>query len=224
MIAKPTAAKKSAFWMVWEFLGEIHDIIKNQGGIAMLILLGPSASGKTESAKIMINRYPISRVVTATTRPKRVREIDGFDYHFFSESEFEEKRKSGYFAETAYYNGYRYGTPLNELKDDKLIILEPQGLAAFLMLKRCEIVAIYLKTDEATRRDRMQLRGDDPEAIEKRIRQDRQDFALERTRGLDLVIDTTAISLAALADRIYDAYQRLLQDKKCLKNQMKAGE
>lgn len=48
----------------------------------MLILIGPSASGKTEAAKIMINRYPISRVVTCTTRKKRINEIDGFDYHF----------------------------------------------------------------------------------------------------------------------------------------------
>ena len=54
----------------------------------MLVLIGPSASGKTESAKIMINRYPISRVVTCTTRKKRINEIDGFDYHFFSIEEF----------------------------------------------------------------------------------------------------------------------------------------
>jgi guanylate kinase len=185
-----------------------------QEGMKLLILLGPSASGKTESAKIMINRYPISRVVTATTRPKRASEIDGFDYHFFSEMEFEKRKSQGYFAETAYYNGFRYGTPNPELRDDKLIILEPQGLASFLHLKRSGIVAIYLKTDEETRQTRMQLRGDDQAAIAKRIQQDRIDFALERTQGLDLVIDTTAISLSDLADRIYQTYLRLLEDKK----------
>jgi guanylate kinase len=91
----------------------------------MLILVGPSASGKTESAKIMINRYPISRVVTCTTRPQRVNEIDGFDYHFVSDSRFLQLLKQNYFAETAVYNGFCYGTPLEELRDDKLIILEP---------------------------------------------------------------------------------------------------
>ena len=101
----------------------------------MLILLGPSASGKTESAKIMLNRYPISRVVTCTTRPKRVNEIDGFDYQFVTEEEFDRLIETKYFAETATYNGYRYGTPLNQLRDDKLIILEPRGLASFTKLR-----------------------------------------------------------------------------------------
>lgn len=41
----------------------------------MLVLIGPSASGKTESAKIMINRYPISRVVTCTTRKKELTKL-----------------------------------------------------------------------------------------------------------------------------------------------------
>ena len=59
----------------------------------MLILLGPSASGKTETAKIMINRYPISRVVTCTTRPMRVNEIDSFDYHFLTETDFMQKAR-----------------------------------------------------------------------------------------------------------------------------------
>ena len=54
----------------------------------MLVLVGPSASGKTESAKIMMNKYPISRVVTCTTRPQRINEIDEFDYHFLSCEEF----------------------------------------------------------------------------------------------------------------------------------------
>lgn len=183
----------------------------------MLILLGPSASGKTESAKIMINRYPISRVVTATTRPKRVNEIDGFDYHFFSDTEFLAKQKTGYFAETAIYNGYRYGTPRNELQDDKLIILEPQGLASFLMLNLCDIVAIFLNTDETTRRNRMLLRGDASALIDRRISQDRIDFALDRILGLDLIIESADFSLSDLADQIYLNYQRLLSMKKLAK-------
>ena len=180
----------------------------------MLILLGPSASGKTESAKIMINRYSISRVVTCTTRPKRVNEIDGFDYYFMSEATFAEKVKEGYFAETTQYNHYHYGTPIKELKDDKLIILEPKGLKSILDLGVPDIVAIYLKTQESCRTERMLSRGDSVADVEKRILSDRVDFNYENIEGLDLIIDTTNITLSDLADMIFYNYQILLANKK----------
>lgn len=179
----------------------------------MLILIGPSASGKTESAKIMINRYPISRVVTCTTRPKRINEIDGFDYYFLSEEEFHQKKNENYFAETAEYNGYCYGTPLREIADDKLIILEPQGLHSFLNLKMESIVSIYLKTSEACRIERMRQRKDAEKNIKSRIASDRIDFDLSKIEGLDLVIDTTDRKLSELADDIYDNYLRILKEK-----------
>ena len=181
----------------------------------MLILLGPSASGKTESAKIMINRYPISKVVTCTTRKKRLNEIDGFDYHFFTKKKFKELEKQEYFVETAKYNGNYYGTPKNELGDDKLIILEPQGLKSFLKIKPCNVVAIYLKTSEAIRIKRMKERNDLPENIKARIESDRIDFDLDNISGLDLIIDTSDISLTNLADLIYKKYLELLETKKC---------
>jgi guanylate kinase len=179
----------------------------------MLILVGPSASGKTESAKIMINRYPISRVVTCTTRPQRVNEIDGFDYHFVSDSRFLQLLKQNYFAETAVYNGFCYGTPLEELRDDKLIILEPQGLKSFHELNLCKIVAIFLQTKEETRIQRMQKRGDSSEDIQRRILADRIEFDVAKIKGLDLIIDTSEISLSDLADEIYQNYRRLLVEK-----------
>ncbi|MFA5006152.1 MAG: hypothetical protein WC509_01605 [Candidatus Izemoplasmatales bacterium] len=179
----------------------------------MLILLGPSASGKTESAKIMLNRYPISRVVTCTTRPKRVNEIDGFDYQFVDEAEFDRLIGEQYFAETATYNGFRYGTPLNQLRDDKLIILEPRGLASFLQLKVCTIVAIYLQTEESVRYERMRYRGDTKEEAERRLASDRERFDISSIGSLDMVIDTTNMSASDIADMIYGNYKFLLAKK-----------
>jgi guanylate kinase len=179
----------------------------------MLILIGPSASGKTESAKIMINRYPISRVVTCTTRPQRVNEIDGFDYHFVSDAKFMDLLKHRHFAETAVYNGYCYGTPLDELRDDKLIILEPQGLKSFLDLNMCKIVAIFLQTKEETRIRRMENRKDSPADIQRRIAADRVEFDVKKIKGLDMIIDTTDVTLPDLANFIYSNYVRILNEK-----------
>jgi len=179
----------------------------------MLILLGPSASGKTESAKIMLNRYPISRVVTYTTRPKRVNEIDGFDYNFTTEDQFDRLEQDRFFAETAAYNGYRYATPLNQLRDDKLIILEPLGLESFVKLRVCTIVAIYLQTSESVRYERMRYRGDTKEQAESRIASDRERFDLMKIEHLDMVIDTTNMSVSDIADMIYGNYKFLLAKK-----------
>ncbi len=180
----------------------------------MLVLLGPSASGKTESAKIMINRYPISRVVTCTTRAKRINEIDGFDYHFFSREEFLKLDEKNYFIETAEYNNNLYGTPRNELADDKFIILEPQGLRSFLDIKPCPIVAIFLNTDESIRTARMKERKDKQKDIVKRIISDRNDFNISNIHGLDLTIDTTNMTLSNVADLIFEKYTELLKLKK----------
>ncbi|MDT8336554.1 MAG: guanylate kinase [Candidatus Izemoplasmatales bacterium] len=180
----------------------------------MLVLIGPSASGKTESAKIMINRYPISRVVTCTTRKKRINEIDGFDYHFLSKTRFLQLKKDGDFLETAVYNNNFYGTPKNEIADDKFIILEPQGLKSFLAQSDCQIVAIFLKTKEVTRINRMKLRKDIPEDIKKRIKADREEFNLKKIEGLDLIIDTNEVTLSELADKIYFSYLEILEKKK----------
>lgn len=180
----------------------------------MLVLLGPSASGKTESAKIMINRYPISRVVTCTTRTKRINEIDGFDYHFFTMEEFLDLEKQDYFIETAEYNNNLYGTPRNELGDDKFIILEPQGLQSFLKLKPCPIVAILLNTSESIRIARMRERLDKQKDITKRINSDREDFNINNIQGLDLIIDTSNLSLSDVADLVYSNYLELLKVKK----------
>ena len=57
--------------------------------IPMILLAGPSASGKTEIAKILMKDFGIRKVVTHTTRPPRIGEKDGVDYHFVTREEFE---------------------------------------------------------------------------------------------------------------------------------------
>lgn len=189
----------------------------------MLVLVGPSASGKTESAKIMMNRYPISRVVTCTTRPKRINEIDGFDYHFLSPEAFVLKKQQGYFVETTFYNHYHYGTPKNELGENKFIILDPKGLQSFLKLDM-PMVAIFLKTNEDVRIERMTLRKDSLKNIKARIKEDRKEFNLKHIEGLDMVIDTTNLSLSEVADLIYKNYSSLLEKKKLRIDQLSLFE
>ena len=54
----------------------------------MILLVGASASGKTEVAKLLKALYGIKKVITHTTRPIRKSEENDVDYHFVSKDEF----------------------------------------------------------------------------------------------------------------------------------------
>lgn len=58
----------------------------------------------------------VNRVVNTTTRPMREGEVDGKDYYFVSQSEFEAKVAQGELAEWAQeYNDHWYGVTNEEL-------------------------------------------------------------------------------------------------------------
>ncbi len=75
-----------------------------------IIIVGPSASGKTELVNALLKRVPRSaRLVTVTTRPPRPGERDGEDYFFVSRTEFEKRIAEGEFLEYAEVYGNLYG-------------------------------------------------------------------------------------------------------------------
>jgi len=87
------------------------------GGGAILVLSGPSGAGKStiiESASLQIGKFYFS--ISTTTRPPRIGERDGIDYHFVSKQEFEEDIKSGQFLEYATVHGNYYGTSLKPVQ------------------------------------------------------------------------------------------------------------
>lgn len=77
----------------------------------------------------------ISRVVTATTRRPRTGEIEGVDYYFLSQSEFEHWRERGEFLEWAEVHGNYYGTPRSKVMEilesgrDAVLVIDVQGAA-----------------------------------------------------------------------------------------------
>lgn len=79
--------------------------------------------------------HPFSRVVTATTRPPRTREVEGVDYRFVAEATFHEWRQKGELLEWAQVYGNYYGVPREEvrraLRDgrDVLVRTDVQGAA-----------------------------------------------------------------------------------------------
>ena len=176
----------------------------------MIVLVGASASGKTEIAKYLRARFGIVKAITHTTRAMRIGEANHIDYHFVTKEEFLSLKEKDALVETTFYNGNYYGCSKAEIADDKDVIVDPNGLNAFLSLNDPHIISFYLYASEQTRRARMESRLDRPEDIEKRILNDRESFSIDKLRGIHHSIDTEGKTVEELGNLIHDLYRKAI--------------
>ena len=179
----------------------------------MIILVGASASGKTEIAKKLADKYGIVKAITHTSRSPRDGERNGVDYFFVTISEFEELKEKDGFVETTFYNGRYYGCSKAQVADDKAVIVDPNGLKSFLALNDPHVIAFYLECPENIREMRMRGRGDKNEDIAKRIENDREAFKEERIAKVDFRINTENRSVEELTDLVYRNYVEELKKR-----------
>lgn len=172
----------------------------------MLILIGPSASGKTEVAKLLSSKYNITKIVTYTTRSPRVHEVNGIDYNFVTIDEFARLTQEDFFVETTFYNSNYYGTAKKDIQDNKCIILDPNGLKSFLALNDDRIISIYLFCSEEVRYERMIKRQDPVESAKKRLVNDKIAFNDANLQGITFTVNSDNISLDDLCEKIKDLY------------------
>ncbi len=154
-----------------------------------IILCGKSGAGKN-TVGLELEKLGVKKIVTYTTRPMRPREVNGVDYNFVTEEEFQKLLDDGKFAETASYNaefGFcRYGSLKESYgQDNTYIILNPIGLKA-VRNAGADALAVYLRVDENKLIKRLKKRGDKPEEIIRRLAADAVDFA---DIEVDLIID-----------------------------------
>jgi guanylate kinase len=95
----------------------------------IFVFSAPSGAGKTTILKQVIKDYPnIVFSVSATTRKKRIDEVNGREYFFLTEEEFKQRIEDDEFIEWEKFYDYYYGTLksfVNEnLKKGKYVLLE----------------------------------------------------------------------------------------------------
>jgi len=127
----------------------------------LLILSGPSGVGKDALLTRMKELgVPLFYSVTATSRPRRPREVDGVDYHFIEKPRFEQMIRDGEFLEWANVYGNLYGVPRKMIEDavaagrDAIVKVDIQGAATIKRLKP-EAISIFIappSMDELQRR------------------------------------------------------------------------
>jgi guanylate kinase len=83
----------------------------------LFVLSGPGGVGKSSVAKALrlVPEFWVS--ISATTRPPRFNEVDGVDYHFYSNERFDKAIEDEEFLEWAAFAGNRYGTPARSVQE-----------------------------------------------------------------------------------------------------------
>lgn len=157
--------------------------MQNTQNLAPLILSGPSGVGKTYLEKHLCEHYNFQRILSTTTRDQRPGEIDGQDYHFITEYEYQARAKEGRFITSVFNLNAWYGFEKSLVEQiqakgkipiticvpyilDQFIAAYPDTNAYYLMPENFDLLE-----------QRMLQRGDSPEKIQSRLKYATEEIA-----------------------------------------------
>ena len=160
-------------------MDEIITRLKKVRRGAMFIIEAPSGTGKSAVVKEILRCDPnIKFSVSVTTRKPREGEVDGKDYYFIDDAQYNEYLKQDAFYEyvDSQY-GSRYGTLRSEVDsfinvgEDVLFDMDWEGARQMKAKAKDDVVTIYLLPPSIKElRSRLENRGtDSKETIEKRM-------------------------------------------------------
>ncbi len=143
---------------------------------SILVISGPSGSGKSSIVRRLQSDPRVVFSVSATTRQPREGEVDGVHYHFLKPAQFRKRVEHGDFVEWAEVHGNLYGTLRRPMEDavraGKVYLLEIDVQGA-LQLKELGVEASFVFVAPPRMEDlraRLRERGTDPpEVIERRL-------------------------------------------------------
>ena len=151
---------------------------------SLFIVAAPSGAGKTSLVKALLEREPsIALSVSDTSRAPRPGEIDGVHYHFVSRETFQAMIDRGDFYEHFVVHGDMKGTarsavePLLAQGRDVLLEIDWQGARKVRWLLPSAVSIFILPPSRAELERRLRARAqDDPDVIERRLRDSREDM------------------------------------------------
>lgn len=157
---------------------EIIDRLKKVRRGAMFIIEAPSGTGKSAVVKEILRRDPnIKFSVSVTTRQPREGEVDGVDYYFITDKQYDDfwLRTLLRYVDSQY--GSRYGTLRSEVDsfinvgEDVLFDMDWAGARQMKEKAKDDVVTIYLLPPSIKElRRRLENRGtDSKEIIDKRM-------------------------------------------------------
>ena len=144
----------------------------------LFVIAGPSGVGKGTIIKELLKENEnISLSVSSTTRKPRPGEVNGVNYNFINQEQFNKSVGNGDFLEWAVYNGNYYGTSKlaveNALKNGKSIILEIEIQGAVQIMEKCKDAVFIFIMPPSYEELEKRLRGrntEDEQTIQNRLK------------------------------------------------------
>ncbi len=144
----------------------------------MFVLSSPSGAGKTTTSRRLLELDDsLTMSISATTRPPRPGEEEGYDYRFLNDAAFQGMFERGEFLEHAEVFGHRYGTPAAPVEaalgagHDVLFDIDWQGTQQLTQAARDDLISTFiLPPSTAVLRRRLEARAQDsPEVVATRM-------------------------------------------------------
>ncbi len=145
---------------------------------SIIILTGASSVGKSKIRELLMADEDLNLFysISCTTRPRKENEVDGKDYYFTDHVSFANLVKNKDLLEYTEFNGYYYGTPLQQVNflvdqgKNVLIEVESQGVGQIKLAKPQAIAFFVMPKDIKELEKQIKDRYKDDEAsIKNRI-------------------------------------------------------
>lgn len=138
----------------------------------IFVITGPTGAGKTTIAHYLQSKYHMTKVITHTTRPPRLGEVDGQAYYFETPSTFAQK----HYLEQVEYAGNKYGSSFEALdlawqaSSDATIVLDTKGAQTYAeKLGEQAVILFVTVSNSSILAKRLVTRGDDLMHITQRL-------------------------------------------------------
>ena len=179
----------------------------------LIILSGPSGVGKGTIRRYIMDNFnlKLSYSISMTTRPQREKEVDGVDYYFVSNEEFDRNIKANNFLEWEEFVGNRYGTPKDKVEElrnqGKHVLLEIEINGAAEVMSKVNddrIISFFLMPPnlEALESRIRRRKTESEEVIQERLNKGKQEMTMTEQYDYVILNDDVARASQEIVDLI----------------------
>ncbi len=142
----------------------------------LFIISAPAGAGKTTLVKKLVSTFAnVVQAPSLTTRPPRVDEVEGKDYHFVSREEFLKRAEHGELLEHIELHGHLYGTSRKEIERVRssgchvVLVLDTRGALALKEVMQSVLIFIKPPSLDALRERLEKRASEDVQSLEVRL-------------------------------------------------------